>query len=76
MQASLAMVPTRVNGRGSLVMDCSAVLARTLAQEAGYILVLRVLRQDPDPIYNHGIPVFTCSFCLSVRQPAPDRRLL
>ena len=67
MQASLAMVPTRVNGRGSLSMDRPIAVARTLAQEAGYI---------PRPAYNHGIPVFACIFCLSVRQPARDWRLL
>ena len=48
MQASLAMVPARVNWRGSLSTDRPAALARTLAQETGYILVLQVPKQGPD----------------------------
>ena len=41
---SLAMVPTRVKGRGSFSRDRLVALARTLAQETGYIFFLQMLK--------------------------------
>ena len=49
MKSPLAMVPTRVQGRGILTRD-RAAWARTLTQETGSIPVLHVLKQGPDLI--------------------------
>ena len=77
METSLAMVPTRVKARGSFSRDHPATLARTsCAGRWATILALQVLKRGPDLLYNHGIPDFACSFCLSVPQPVQAWRLL